>query len=564
MSSVRQWLSLIPLLFATPFAFALDVPQCDRVEQWAAAPDAEETISVTPDLQLSVLAQDARLVPLFGKSIYAWDRDDFRAFSTTLNNCRKAASKRRDHDARDRVQKAMRAVGAARGPLSQLVDARAKSDAAVAALLEEPASPETVVVLQRAEEVLRGEEIRPHIRGMPGEIQRHLFGLIQAQRYLAEADVAALSERLAQRRGALVAAQQEAENAATAELDAALKALDGLAPDAQGLAALDRMARLPALEKAKPEKARAFRAAVAQKRSAIERAQHETREAEGNRRASVMVAEIGSFDVSAPADLGKLWNLGAEMGEELRRMNAREGMGALNAAFWKRFNAATDEMLDPFKAQLGEIPVSREGLGQLGGAVARLTGIERSMRVMQPYHQAVQERGEQIAGELRRIACNRVLDEAGVSGSDAEQLLWGAGQSTTLGEFVCTVAARGGQVHEYEDAGLLSDTHTVKLTTPAEGFHTLKLHKGEVQPGQTMLVGFEVADANQKRELSVSDWENYVAVALRGGRGTQSAAGASAECERLANKPRNELSFAETQKLMGCVMSTIPTLMQNR
>ena len=92
----------------------------------------------------------------------------------------------------------------------------------------------------------------------------------------------------------------------------------------------------------------------------------------------------------------------------------------------------------------------------------------------------------------------------------------------------------------------------------------LKLHEGEVQPGQKMLIGFEVSDANQKRALSVSDWETYVAVNAYGKNDSRSAGTASAECDRLANKPRGELSFAETERLMGCVLSRIPAMIQNQ
>lgn len=559
----RQWLLLCMLFVYAPLTPALDKPDCTLIEKWATAGDAQETTQISPGLQLSVLAEDDRMVPLFGKSIYSWDRDDFRDFNTTVNVCAKAASKRRDRATRDTLQQAMRSVRKAQGPVSELTRAREAGSTAVTALLEEPASPETIVMLERAEEALQGKEVRPQLRGMPRALQQQIASLIRAQRYLATTDVEALALRLAERRSALVAEREEAEAAATAELEAARRELESLANDAQGLAVLDRMSKLPALETARPEQARAFLDSVAQKRRSIEDAQRQAREEESSRIASTMVERINAFEVKQPADLGKLWNLGKEMGEELRGSGARSGAQMMNAAFWKRFNAAATAMLQPFEKQLEAIPVSQEALKPLSRAVPELTGIERDMPVMRPYHQAVRARGEQIAGELRRIACEKTLDAAGVSGSEAKQALWGAGAATTLGEFLCTIATRGSEVHEYDDAGLLSDTHTLKLTTNAEGFHTLKLHKGEVKPGEKMLIGFEVADANQKRALSVSDWESYVAVNLRG---DKAAAGGSdsAECDRLANKPRGELSLVESQRLMGCILSTIPAMIQNR
>ncbi|QKK10580.1 MAG: hypothetical protein HND59_02130 [Pseudomonadota bacterium] len=153
----RQWLLLCMLFVYAPLTPALDKPDCALIEKWATAGDAQETTQISPGLQLSVLAEDERMVPLFGKSIYSWDRDDFRDFNTTVNVCAKAASKRRDRATRDTLQLAMRSVRKAQRPLGDLIRAREAGNTAVTALLEEPASPETIVMLERAEEALQGK-----------------------------------------------------------------------------------------------------------------------------------------------------------------------------------------------------------------------------------------------------------------------------------------------------------------------------------------------------------------------------------------------------------------------
>ena len=92
----------------------------------------------------------------------------------------------------------------------------------------------------------------------------------------------------------------------------------------------------------------------------------------------------------------------------------------------------------------------------------------------------------------------------------------------------------------------MSDVHTLKLTDRSDGYVTLKLHPGEVAPGQTMLLGFEISDANSTRALSVKEWEAYAGAILEG---------ESIACSRLANKPRSELSVKESMTLMNCMMS---------
>ncbi|MCW8944621.1 MAG: hypothetical protein OQL27_07585 [Sedimenticola sp.] len=542
------------ILIYAPLVSALDKPDCSQLEAWAASGQSASGIKVSPGFELNALATDARLVPLFGRSIFDWTREDFSEFNLVMRGCSKAASKRRDRTARGQLQQATKQVGSAQRPLAGLIQARTKSDAAIAALIGGEANTDTLNLISLAEEALQGKEIRPRLRGMSRDKQQPLIDLIHSQRYLASTDIENYSSRLNEQKQVIEKAQLAAQEEANVALDLALKELQTVPATATGLTRLDELSKLQAVALAEPEKAKAYNEQVATKRSAVELELKQAQDEKSAKLMASMIEKLRDYKVNEPADLGKLWDEGVVMGKELRAQGERSRKNAMSTAFWKRFNQAVIEMLEPFKQQLQAIPDSEEGLGQLKDSVVKITGIKQQMPVMNPYHQAVQLRGAEIAEEIRQIACNKTLDAANISSSDAKEPLWGAGQASTLGNFFCQLSSQGAKVHEYDDAGLLSDTHTVKLTTKADGFHTLKLHEGEVQPGKKMLIGYELADANQQRALSVSDWERYVKVNTQRG-------GGSAECERLANKPRNELSMKESERLMGCLLQAIPKMM---
>lgn len=545
------------LLIYSPYVAALNKPDCNQLEQWAASDKSASKVTVSPGFELSALAEDDLLIPLFGHSIFDWSKGDFNEFNQVMRGCSKAASKRRDRTARGKLQQATKLVASAQRPLVGLIQARTKSEAAVVSLVEREANAETVALIELAEAVLQGKEIRPKLRGMSRDKQQPLLDLVQSQRHLAGTDIENYSSRLEAQKQAIEKAQLAAQAEASTELDTALQEIQQLPETTEGLGRLDELSQLPALSQAAPEKAKSYNKAVAIKRQEIELKQQQEQQKKSAKLMASMVEKLDDYEVHQPADLGKLWEEGISMGKVLQAQGERSRSNSMTMAFWQRFNRAVADMLEPFKQQLQTLPMNQEGLSQIDGSVARLTGIKQKIPVMNPYHQAVQMRGSEIVEEMRQIACNKTLDAANISSGDAAERLWGAGQATTLGDFFCLLSNQGAQVHAYDGAGLLSDTHTVKLTTKADGFHTLKLHEGEVQPGQKMLIGFEIADANQQRALSVSDWERYVKVNTQGG-------GGSAECDRLANKPRNELSMVEAEKMLGCIMQRIPGMIQQQ
>ncbi|MGH7100764.1 MAG: hypothetical protein ACREFJ_00045 [Acetobacteraceae bacterium] len=78
-----------------------------------------------------------------------------------------------------------------------------------------------------------------------------------------------------------------------------------------------------------------------------------------------------------------------------------------------------------------------------------------------------------------------------------------------LGDWICGLAERGVTVSAWSGAGLFSGTSTITLTVPHGTLQTFSLHKGEIKPGQAMLVGFVMKDANQETQLSVEQWAAF-------------------------------------------------------
>lgn len=64
-------------------------------------------------------------------------------------------------------------------------------------------------------------------------------------------------------------------------------------------------------------------------------------------------------------------------------------------------------------------------------------------------------------------------------------------------------------VSAWSGAGLLSGTSTITLTVPRGTLKTFSLHKAEIKPGQDMLVGFAMPDANQESQFSAEQWATF-------------------------------------------------------
>jgi hypothetical protein len=164
-------------------------------------------------------------------------------------------------------------------------------------------------------------------------------------------------------------------------------------------------------------------------------------------------------------------------------------------------------LLPQLEAKLDAMPASIDGVGQAKTAVAKLTGIADSGRMasLQPLRDAAEKRVDAMIGTMRAEACDGLLSSLG-TGSAAKQELWDGQKGIRLGTWICGLAAKGAAISGWSGAGLFSRTSTVQVTMPHGSLRTFSLHKAEVQPGKTMLVGFAMKDANQETKLSVDQW----------------------------------------------------------
>lgn len=613
------------LVVSTSVSAALKPADCDRIGTWAKAHDGGKSVQVTSRLSLDATLLDPSFDELFGRSLWSWDKADFRQAQQALKQCDRQAARARDKEARANIRSLMKRVAGARSVVLRTGIAAQNARAAVETLVGLRDSAGLRDAIDLAVRLLQaGENDRRALRGLSYDYQRPLGQLARASQDLRDPDRQSLLETLQERRAAVVAAleqereaQQAAQQAAARERlvqaakelealpdsAAALPTLDRLAGlsaleqvpaaeaeafrarllekrqavqaataaqqqadrealsearselaalplDGASLAALDRLAALPALRRLPPSEVTPFRAELTAKRQAIDQALRQRQAAQLAEKESAAVEQLEAFGFSEPADLGRFWKLGSDLGSELRKAGMRGRGGKMNQIFWRRLSEESKRLLPAFEAQLKEIPATTEGARRIATAVADLTGIERKMPLMKPYYAAAQRRSGEIAQEMRAAACRDILGKADVSDSEAAQPLWGAGKPTTLGEFLCAMSERGVQLHEYEGSGLFSSEHSLKLTTRKEGLHTLKLHEGEVQPGKEMLVGFELADANQSRALTVKEWERYVA--------RQTGVAGKIDCQALMDRPPQSLSIQERMQAINCVLQAIP------
>lgn len=577
MSTARCLILILVLHYSLPLQAAIKQPDCASLERWTAGLDTKDLVQIAAKIQLPSRLLDASLVPVYGKPILSWTKAEFREAGQQLNLCRKEAGKRRDKaaaaslaDARSLIQ---RAAGSARYYQQYLP----KTEAAVAQLEAQAPSESLAQAMDLAMDALQQQDVRKATRGLSYDQQRPLQTIMQGAPYLPEADASRLVERLQRQQAALTQRMeaQAAEAAAAAEaarvkaqadaraaeearqaeqarareaLQAAREKMNNAAVNPYGLMLLEGMADLPELEKVPPEEKQAFLDALYSKHNELSLAVRQAQAEAAQQKAQGMLDQLKAMDADELQDLGRLYAYRDARHEALRQASERPVAQAFEDGFNAYFAQVLDKLSPDFETALNGIPADAAGLKRLDSAVTDLTGIPRQTPKLNRYYALVEARRQAMASELERLACREVWQRVDLSAGEAQTPLWGAGRPTTLGDFVCAVVKQGNQVHAYEDSGLLSDVHTLKLTDKSEGLVTLKLHPGEVQPGRQMLLGFEISDANQTRPLSVKEWEAYASTVLEGG---------SLACERLANKPRSELSVNESMKLMECIMGQL-------
>ncbi len=260
--------ALLVVVFLLPAAArGLEQPDCGQLESWASGFADAEPISIAPKVQIPGQLADDKAVPLFGQPAGTWAATDFNRVRSMLNECRRAARKRRDRATSDRLYKAMKAVALAMRPMRDMEHTRARAERAVDNMVNYHKVPELPKVLTLGQRALHGEDVEAELRQLSigRSFTDHIRTLQQAHEYLPAEEIQALGAKL----GAGRQQAAQARDHIREEFEAAKRELAAAPVNQAGLQTLQRLSQLPVLNQIPQQDAIAFQTAVMKKRRLI-------------------------------------------------------------------------------------------------------------------------------------------------------------------------------------------------------------------------------------------------------------------------------------------------------
>lgn len=267
MTNTNKFAFLIALSgFATTTA-ALESPDCARLEPWATRFADAESVTLAPKVVIPGPLADGVAMPLFGQPVTTWSPTDFNAVRRMLNECRRAALKRRDRQAGDHLYQAMRGVAEASRPLRQAQQFRQLSGMSVDNMVNYHQGPELAQVLLLGQRALDGEDVRAELRQLSigRGFSDHMRRLQNAHDYLPADEVAALQARLDVARETAVQVQADI----AAEFEQVKQELASVPISEAGLSQLQQLGQHPVLGKVSQQESMAFQSEVMHKRQFI-------------------------------------------------------------------------------------------------------------------------------------------------------------------------------------------------------------------------------------------------------------------------------------------------------
>jgi hypothetical protein len=205
---------------------------------------------------------------------------------------------------------------------------------------------------------------------------------------------------------------------------------------------------------------------------------------------------LDDVKVATIADFPKLFGY---VGQTMQTIPDQQGQQTFGAAANKTFGDVAARLLPEFQSKLAALPATFDGANQAKGEVAKLTGIPDAtgsrLPAMKPYYDAATARSAAIIKGVHDQSCADLLSHVGV-GSDASQPVWDGDKGMPLGDFICGLATEGFAIRSYSGSGMFSSTSTLKVAEIKEADETISMHKIDVKPGTSMLVGFKILDAN--------------------------------------------------------------------
>jgi hypothetical protein len=216
----------------------------------------------------------------------------------------------------------------------------------------------------------------------------------------------------------------------------------------------------------------------------------------GREATAAAVKGLDDVKVASLADFPKLFGY---VGQAMPTIPDQQGQQTFGVAANKAFSDVAARLLPEFQTKLAALPATFDGANQAKGEVAKLTGIPDAtgsrLPAMKPYYDAAAARSVAIIKGVRDQSCADLLSHVGV-GSDASQPVWDGENGMSLGDFICGLATQGFQIRSYSGSGMFSSTSTLKVAEIKEADETISMHKIDVKPGASMLVGFKILDQN--------------------------------------------------------------------
>lgn len=357
----------------------------------------------------------------------------------------------------------------------------------------------------------------------PGGNAAELVRLATRGRWIDGADPAIADARVG------LAAYRKAREA----LAATLEKVRALPDAAASMPALLQLAQDPAQTQVTPDDRTRFVAALNEKRAAIV--------AQATRAAIDGIAgvKIGSVD-----DLKSLFAYASQVLPAIADPRGQQAVrDAISRAMTEdaaRLPPELNTKLESTPATLANVAAANVTLLQLRQASPQVA----QTQVFQTYFDTILQSRDAMAKSARGPACDAFVSGLG-AGADAKQVVWDGRDGMPLGEFLCQIGEHG-TVEGYSGPGMFSSTSTLKALPFKSQLYTVSLHKIDVKPGRTMLVGYKIEDAAQASgqgggpssyqatpngEVTVEGWEIFLPtiIGLNGSEGP--------ECLKVIDNP---------------------------
>lgn len=249
---------------------------CDDLQDWIRAGNAAGNYEVLPGISVSNLFSDTSVLPVFGRSVVTWTRDDFNALRGQLAKCRRLVQADREMQAL--YNTALKAAKGSARAMRTKWNAQTVAERNANSLLRQRNAPQYAEILAIARKALEGGDTSADLQGLEPRARglgRQAADLAKHRAYLSKDEIAGYLARFAETQEV-----QETQTAARNEkLDALLQEIASVPVSQAGLSQLYRIANRTDIAAMSRQDATAYNKAFQARRAFINRqlAQQQTR-----------------------------------------------------------------------------------------------------------------------------------------------------------------------------------------------------------------------------------------------------------------------------------------------